>query len=116
MPYVTTVVGRRRYIPELLSRDRGQFGSGQRKAFNTLIQGSAADIMKIGMVRAYRMVPDEARLLLTVHDELVVLAPDAIAEETRVALKEAMEGVSIGAMKVPLIAEVGIGNTWAEGK
>jgi DNA polymerase-1 len=93
IPYVTTITGRRRYIPELLSRDSYRRSHGERAAFNTLIQGSAADIMKIAIVRAYQMVPDEARLLLTVHDELVIQAPEELAELTREKLTEAMEGI-----------------------
>jgi DNA polymerase-1 len=116
MPYVTTITGRRRYIPELYSRDPKQRSSGERKAFNTLIQGSAADIMKIALVRAYQMIPDEARLLLTVHDELVIQAPKELAELTKARLTEAMEGVQIPVMKVPLKAEVGIGHSWADAK
>ena len=115
-PSVTTLAGRTRYIPELKSRDNGVFQQGRRKAFNTLIQGSAADIMKIAIVRAYERVPDGARLLLTVHDELVIQAPKELAEETAAALKDAMEGISIPAITVPLVAEVGIGRSWAEAK
>lgn len=115
-PYVTTITGRRRYLPALMSQNFGVLNGAKRQAFNTLIQGSAADIMKIGIVRAHAMVPEQARLLLTVHDELLIQTPDHLAEETRTQLRAAMEGVTLSAMKVPLIADVGVGQTWAQAK
>jgi DNA polymerase I-like protein with 3'-5' exonuclease and polymerase domains len=113
-PFVVTMAGRRRYIPELLSSERWLYQKGERQAFNTVIQGSAADVMKIAMVRAHQMIPEGADLILTVHDELVTLAPDHLVEETVEAIREAMEGIQV--LRVPLVAEVHAAPTWGEGK
>jgi len=113
-PYVTTITGRRRYLPEILSKDPGLRGAAERQAFNTKIQGSAADIIKIAMVRAYAMLPKEARIVLTVHDELVVTTPDHLVEETVNSLREAMEGINI--LKVPLIADIAVVKRWGDAK
>lgn len=114
VPFVTTITGRRRYIPELSSSERWLYARGERQAFNTVIQGSAADIMKIAMVRAYQMIPERSSLILTVHDELVTVTPDDLVEETVEAIRSAMEGIHV--LKVPLIAEVKAAPTWGEGK
>lgn len=114
--YVTTVLGRRRLIPDLRSSQEDLRARGERQAFNSRIQGSAADVMKLAIIRAHRMLPEGSRLLLTVHDELLVLSPEEQAEETREALRTAMEGVSIPQIKVPLETEIGIGSSWAEAK
>lgn len=116
VPYVTTITGRRRYLPELVGRDRYRIRGAKRQAFNTVIQGSAADIMKIGIVRAYAMLPEQASMLLTVHDELVVQAPLDIVDDTVTALREAMEGVSLPMMRVPLVVDIGVGANWGEAK
>lgn len=113
-PFVTTLTGRRRYIPELLSSERWLYAKGERQAFNTVIQGSAADVMKIAMVRAYQMVPERADLILTVHDELVTITPDDLVEETVECIKQAMEDIKV--LQVPLVAEVKAAPTWGEGK
>ena len=113
-PFVRTLTGRRRYLPEINSRDMGLRAQAERQAFNTKIQGSAADIIKIAMVRAHRMVPSEAKIILTVHDELVLIAPDHLAEETAERLREAMEQIQV--LKVPLIADIKIVDRWGEAK
>jgi DNA polymerase-1 len=113
-PFVSTILGRRRYLPDIVSRDPQLRSAAERQAFNTRIQGSAADIIKVAMVRAHKMIPAEARLLLTVHDELVALAPDHLAEETLAAIREAMEGVNM--LKVPVIADAKIVQRWGEAK
>jgi DNA polymerase-1 len=112
--YVSTILGRRRYLPDINSRDFGFKSSAERQAFNTRIQGSAADIIKLAMIRAYKMIPDEARLILTIHDEIVTVAPDSIAEETAEAIRAAMEGIDL--LDVPLIADVKIVQKWGEAK
>ena len=114
VPYVKTLTGRRRYLPEINSRDMGLRAQAERQAFNTKIQGSAADIIKIAMVRAHRMIPKEAKIILTVHDELVLVAPDHLAEETAQKLREAMEDIQV--LKVPLIADIKIVDRWGEAK
>lgn len=113
-PYVTTLVGRRRYLPDLKSEYYGYKSRAERQAFNTKIQGSAADIMKIAMVRAHAMIPEQARMVLTVHDELVTVTPRHLADETADAITQAMEGVH--ALQVPLIADVKIVQKWGEAK
>ena len=112
--YVSTILGRRRYLPDINSRDFGFKSSAERQAFNTRIQGSAADIIKLAMIRAYKMIPDEARLILTIHDEIVTVTPDSIAEETAEAIRAAMEGIDL--LDVPLIADVKIVQKWGEAK
>jgi len=112
--YVTTLLGRRRYLPEITSRNFGEKAGAERQAFNTRIQGSAADIIKLAMVRAQDMIPKESRILLTVHDELVTLTPDNKAEETAECIRQAMEGIDL--LDVPLIADVKIVQKWGEAK
>jgi len=112
--YVSTIFGRKRYLPEINSRNIGERAGAERQAFNTRIQGSAADIMKLAMIRAHKMVPNEASLLLTVHDELVTITPDSLVEETREAIRESMEGINV--LDVPLIADVTVVQRWGEAK
>ena len=112
--YVTTILGRRRYLPEITSKNFGDKAGAERQAFNTRIQGSAADIMKLAMIRAQDMIPKEAKLLLTVHDELVTLTPDNKAKETAEAIREAMEGITL--LDVPLLADVKTVQRWGQAK
>jgi len=112
--YVTTLLGRRRYLPEINSKSFSDKSSAERQAFNTRIQGSAADIIKLAMVRAQDMIPKESKLLLTVHDELVTLTPDSKADETAEAIRVAMEGIEL--LDVPLIADVKVVQRWGEAK
>jgi DNA polymerase I-like protein with 3'-5' exonuclease and polymerase domains len=112
--YVTTVTGRRRYLPDIVSRDRDRQGTAERQAFNTVIQGTAADIMKIAMVRAHKMIPKEARLLLTVHDELVTMTPEHLTDVTVKAIRDAMEDIHM--LKIPLIADITVVDRWGEAK
>lgn len=112
--YVSTIFGRKRYIDELTSRDPGERAGAERQAFNTRIQGSAADIMKLAMIRAHEMIPKGASILLTVHDELVTLTPESLADETKEAIREAMEGMN--PLDVPLIADVKVVQRWGEAK
>lgn len=114
VPCVKTITGRRRYLPEIMSRDNGFRAGAERQAFNTKIQGSAADIIKIAMVRAHNMIPKESKIILTVHDELVLTTPADIAEETAEKLREAMENIQV--LKVPLVADVKIVDRWGEAK
>ena len=118
IPYVETIFGRRRYIPELKSKDRGLKARADRQAFNTVIQGSAADLMKLAMVRAHSCFVDEpgANVILTVHDELVTVAREDLAEEVAEAIRESMEGIKLPEITVPLIADVKIVNKWGEAK
>ena len=114
VPYVVTMLGRKRYLPNLRAREIGLKAKAERQAFNTVIQGSSADLIKVAMVRARNLIPDEASLILTVHDELVTVTPDHLAEETAEAIREAMEGIN--ALSIPMIADVKIVSRWGEAK
>lgn len=114
VPYVTTMFGRRRYLPNLLSPEVGLRAQAERQAFNTKIQGTAADIIKVAMVRAFRTLPEDSHMILTVHDELVTTTPTDHAEETAEIIREAMEGIN--ALRVPLLADVKIVSKWGEAK
>ena len=113
--YVETLFGRRRPLPELSSSNFQVRSSGERMARNTPIQGTAADIIKLAMVHVWQRLRDEglrARLLLQVHDELIVEAPEEEAEAVSRLLKEEMERAV--SYSVPLTVEVGTGKTWLE--
>jgi DNA polymerase-1 len=117
-PYVSTLLGRRRYIPDLRSREQGLKSRADRQAFNTVIQGSAADLMKLAIVRAHSCFIDEpdVNVVLTVHDELVTVAREDLVEEAAEAIRESMEGINFPEITVPLIADVKIVNKWGEAK
>ena len=113
--YVETLFGRRRPLPELASSNFQVRSSGERMARNTPIQGTAADIIKLAMVHVWQRLRDEglrARLLLQVHDELIVETPLDEVERVKALVKEEMEQVV--QYEVPLTAEVGTGKTWLE--
>lgn len=112
--YVTTILKRRRYLPDITSKVTGFRASAERQAFNTRIQGSAADIIKLAMVRAHKMIPAEAKLILTVHDELVTLTPDHAVDATKEAIREAMEDLKI--LPIPLIADISVVQRWGDAK
>ena len=114
IPFVRTLTGRRRYLPDLRSDVWWQVSKAERQCFNASIQGSAADIMKIALVRASQMVPPGAEVILTIHDELVTTTPDSLAEETADCIRKAMEGVNV--LRVPLTADVKIAPSWGKGK
>lgn len=118
IPYVETLFGRRRYIPDLKSREQGLLSRAERQAFNTVIQGSAADIMKLALIRAHSCFVNEPdiNLILTVHDELVTITPEDRAEETAEAIRKSMEGIKLNAITVPLVADVKIVDKWGEAK
>jgi DNA polymerase I-like protein with 3'-5' exonuclease and polymerase domains len=118
VPYIETLFGRRRYIPDLLNKDFGLLSRAERQAFNTMIQGSAADIMKLALVRAHSCFVDEPdiNVILTVHDELVTIAPEDRAEEVAEAIRESMEGIKLAKITVPLKAEVYVVDKWGEAK
>ena len=115
--YVGTLFGRRRELPELTASNRATRSFGERVAMNTPIQGTAADIIKIAMVRVYRRLKAEglsARLILQVHDELIVEAPEAERDRVAALLREEMSGAA--ELSVPLVVDVGCGRTWYEAK
>lgn len=115
--YVTTMFGRRRYIPELSATNKNVQAFGKRAAMNAPIQGAAADIIKIAMVRVYRRLQSEkldARLILQVHDELIVEAAQDCAEAACRVVQEEMEHAA--ALAVPLTADVHTGQSWYDAK
>jgi len=110
---VRTLLGRRRFLPNLHSANRGLRFEAERVARNTPIQGTAADVLKLAMVKLGASDDVEgARMVLTVHDELVFEVPEAMAK----AAGEAIRGQMAGAMKlsVPLVVDVGSGPSWAK--
>jgi DNA polymerase-1 len=113
---VKTMFGRRRLVPELNSRDFQRRSSAEREAVNMPIQGTAADIMKRAMLQVHAALKSdrEARMILTVHDELLFEVPKARAEEIRAIVRERME--SAADLKVPLTVDVGIGENWKDAK
>jgi len=111
--YVTTLLQRRRYIPELAGSDTVARKAAERVAINTPVQGSAADLIKLAMIRlAGALRETRARLLLQVHDELVVESPEEEAAAVGAMMKRIMEGAI--SLSVPLRVDVGIGRDWAE--
>jgi DNA polymerase-1 len=113
--FVRTLLGRRRYLPDLASRNRVLRQAAERMAVNTVIQGTAADLIKKAMVEVAEALEDRelsARMILQVHDELVFEVPDAETEELASLVRERME--SVYALEVPLVVEVGIGSNWRE--
>ena len=115
--YVTTLFGRRRYLPELSSSNFIQRSFGERVALNTPIQGTAADIIKIAMVRVAKSLREEkldARIILQVHDELILESSLADAEAAALVLRREMEGAA--KLSVAMEAEVNMGASWYECK
>lgn len=113
--YVTTLLGRRCAIPEINSKNGAVRGYAERNAINYPVQGSAADIIKVAMVRVARRLVDEGlqtRMLLQVHDELVFDVPHAELESVTALVTEEMEGAVD--ISVPLLVEIGSGNNWRE--
>ena len=115
--YAETYFGRRRYLPELNESNAIRRGFGERVAMNMPIQGTAADIIKIAMIKVYERLKAEcpkAKLIMQVHDELIIEAPEENAEEVKNLLKEVMETAC--KMSVPFTVEVESGKTWYETK
>jgi len=115
--YVASVYGRRRLIPELRSENFQERSLGERLAVNSVIQGSAADIIKVAMIRCHELLQADftgARLLLQVHDELVFEVPEKLAEKVRVAVSTQM--ASAYPMDPPLGVDSGVGSDWASAK
>ncbi|MBA2252635.1 MAG: DNA polymerase I [Nitrospirales bacterium] len=116
--YVTTILGRRRPIPELNSLDATQRGFGERMAINNPIQGSAADLIKMAMISVSGRLKTElptTKMILQVHDELIFEAPDADLEQAKQLAKSEMEqtGVRLG-VTVPLKIDIGVGCNWRQ--
>ena len=115
--YVETVFARRRYLPELTSSNAMMRAFGERVALNMPIQGTAADIIKIAMIRVYETLKKQclkAKLIMQVHDELIIEAPEEEASIVAGIIKREMENAV--KMRVTMQADVGIGKTWFESK
>ena len=115
--HVTTILGRRRAIPQVEAKNPQQRALGERLAINTVVQGSAADLIKLAMVNLHRRLRREGsnvRMLLQIHDELVVEAPRDQSDAAAEALRREME--SAMTLKVPLEVELGTGTSWYETK
>lgn len=115
--YVETLFHRRRYIPELKASNYMVRQFGSRVAMNTPIQGTAADIMKIAMIKVYQELQKrglQAKIVLQVHDEMMIEAPEAEKEQIKDILKQSM-GSAID-LKVPLIADIGEAKNWYDCK
>lgn len=115
--YTTTMYGRRRWIPELAAKNKTRQAFGERVAMNSPIQGSAADVIKIAMLRVSKALEEagiDAHLIMQVHDELIVEASRDCAEQAKEILVREMENAA--ELAVPLTAEAGMGDNWYEAK
>ena len=113
--HVTTLLGRRRQIPELRARNRQQHALGERLAINTVIQGTAADIIKVAMVRCHRATASmRSQLILQIHDELLFEGPPEEVDSLRAILETEMVGA--WELDPPLAVDVGVGANWLEAK
>ena len=113
--FVTTLMGRRRAIPELQAKDRNLQGFGERAAVNTPIQGTAADIIKVAMIHLHERIEKEKlsmSMILQVHDELVFEVAEKDVDVMKAIVAEEMEGVV--ALDAPLKVDIGVGKNWAE--
>jgi DNA polymerase-1 len=113
--YVTTLLGRRRAIPEIHAGEPGVRAQAENVAKNTPVQGTAADMIKVAMIRIWRRLRAErftSRMILQVHDELVFEGParemDALASLVKEGMRSALE------LEVPIVVDVGIGDNWLE--
>jgi DNA polymerase-1 len=111
--YVETVFGRRLYLPEINSPNGPRRGGAERAAINAPMQGTAADLIKLAMVKVQDVLDEQqrgARMIMQVHDELVFEVPESEVEWLRAEIPRLMAGVA--ELKVPLLAEIGIGVNW----
>jgi DNA polymerase-1 len=115
--YVTTLLGRRRPVPEIRASSRQTRSLGERLAVNSIMQGSQADIIKVAMVAIHRRLRDEgrgARLVLQVHDELLLEVPEAEAGPVKELVRKEMTGAF--PLDPPLAVDVGVGDDWNDAK
>jgi len=115
--YNETLFGRRRYYPEINSGNQGLRAAAERAAINHPIQGTAADLIKMAMIKIHQQLPKispETRMILQVHDELLFEAPKKEVSKVSAFVKETMEGIY--KLKVPIVAEVKTGDNWGECK
>jgi DNA polymerase-1 len=115
--YVTTLMGRRRAIPELRSSNPNTRRLGERLAVNTVIQGTAADIIKVAMIRAYRALAEagmKTRLVLQIHDELLFEGPPGEMDDATELVRREM--CAAFQLDPPLEVDIGIGQDWLDAK
>ncbi|MFP5325766.1 MAG: DNA polymerase, partial [Gammaproteobacteria bacterium] len=113
--YVETVFGRRLYLPEINSPNGPRRGAAERAAINAPMQGTAADLIKLSMVKVQQVLDAQQRrtkMIMQVHDELVFEVPEAEVDWLRTEIPRLMAGVA--QLKVPLLAEVGVGPNWEQ--
>jgi DNA polymerase-1 len=113
--YVETVFGRRLWLPEINSPNGPRRSAAERAAINAPMQGTAADLIKLAMIAVHDWLRDQrlaARLILQVHDELVFEVPEGELDRVRAQVPALMAGVA--ELKVPLLAEVGVGANWEQ--
>lgn len=116
-PHIKTMTGRKRRLPTIFAADFGVRGYAERQAVNSLIQGSAADLIKMAMVRLHGNLQDGMRLILSVHDELVTLVEEDLAEKCTTIVQEAMLGEDLARLlTVPLSADIKVVDRWSEAK
>lgn len=123
-PYVTTILGRKRRLPDLNSKDEGKRFAAERQAISVTISGSAADLFKLVMIQCDRMLKEQdwvGNILMTVHDELIVEVPEEYQEEGLALVKFAMENVNNpytgeSFLNVPIVADAKIVKRWSDGK
>ena len=113
--YVETVFGRRLWLPDIRAQQVGRRQGAERAAINAPMQGTAADLIKLAMVAVQRWLDEKnmaTKLVLQVHDELVLEVPDAELAEVRLELPRLM--TQVAKLRVPLVVEVGVGANWDE--
>ncbi len=115
--YVTTLFGRRRYVPEINASNKNLSAFGERVAMNTPIQGTAADLIKMAMIKVSERLKSagmKSQLILQIHDELIIEAPEEEKDKAAEILREEMENAY--QFDVPVIADIHTGKTWYDAK
>ena len=113
--YIETIFGRKRFLPDINSHNAVVRGYAERNAINAPIQGSAADIIKVAMVKIYQRFMQEnirSKMILQVHDEVVVDTLRSELDRVKQIVQQSME--SVASLRVPLISDAGIGSNWLE--
>lgn len=119
-PYVTTLLGRKRRLSDLFSYDRESVGRAERQAVNHIVQGTAAEIMKIGMIRVDRAFQGSPfTMVLTVHDEIISLCPEGLEDECQELVVSSLNGITLNErpiIDVPLVVSCGTAKRWSDAK
>jgi DNA polymerase-1 len=113
--YVETVFGRRLWLPEIRAGNQGRRAGAERAAINAPMQGTAADLIKLAMIAVQKWIDEEgagAKLVMQVHDELVLEVPEPELKSVKRELPALMSGVA--SLRVPLVVDVGVGRNWDE--